>query len=225
MKLTAKLSKYIDHTLLKPEATSAQIIQLCKEAVENQFFAVCVNSSYVKLCAERLKNSEIKIASVIGFPLGAMDKKSKVFETQEAVKNGADEIDMVIHVGAMKEKNYTYLQDDIAEVVHAANGKKVKVILETVLLTNEEKRIACDLALKAKAHFIKTCTGFGGGGATLEDIQLMKSVVGSQMEIKASGGVKTQEFALQLLAAGATRLGTSSGIALISNKSIQAGSY
>jgi deoxyribose-phosphate aldolase len=219
------LSRYIDHTILKPETTSDQVIQICKEAIENNFFAVCVNSSYVPLCAQQLKNTTVKIASVVGFPLGVLDTASKAYETALAIKNGATEIDMVIHVGALKEKNYKYVQDDITAIVAAAAGNKVKVILETALLTDEEKKIACELALKAKAHFVKTCTGFGGGGATVEDIQLMKSVVGSQMEIKASGGVKTAAFAQDLIAAGATRLGTSSGIALIENKTVQPGTY
>lgn len=219
------LSRYIDHTILKPETTSDQVIQICKEAIENNFFAVCVNSSYVALCVQHLKNSNVEIASVVGFPLGVLDTTSKAFETAQAIKNGATEIDMVIHVGALKEKNYKYVQDDIAAIVAAAAGRKVKVILETALLTDEEKKIACELSLKAKAHFVKTCTGFGGGGATVADIQLMKSVVGSQMEIKASGGVKTAAFAQDLIVAGASRLGTSSGIALLANKTVQPGTY
>lgn len=219
------LAKYIDHTILKSDVTSTQVIQLCKEAKENNFYAVCVNSSYVALCAQELKSSSVKIASVIGFPLGVCDTASKAFETAQAVKNGATEIDMVIHVGALKEKKYDYVQNDIAEVVKAAAGNKVKVILETALLTDDEKKIACELSLKAKAHFVKTCTGFGGGGATVADIKLMKSVVGSQMEIKASGGIKTPEFAVELIEAGAHRLGTSSGVALIANKTVTPGSY
>lgn len=219
------LAQYIDHTILKPEVTSLQIVQLCQEAKENNFYAVCVNSSYVALCARELKSSSVKIASVIGFPLGASDTASKVFETAQAIKNGATEIDMVIHVGALKEKNFAYVQNDIAEVVKAAAGNKVKVILETSLLSDDEKKIACELSLKAKAHFVKTCTGFGGGAATVSDIELMKSVVGKQMEIKASGGIKTSEFAIQLIEAGAHRLGTSSGVALIANKSATPRSY
>lgn len=219
------LAKYIDHTILKSDVTSQQIIQLCKEARDHHFYAVCVNSSYVNLCATELVNSSIKIASVVGFPLGVCSTTSKAFETSEAIKNGATEIDMVIHVGALKEKNYAYVQNDISEVVKAAAGHKVKVILETALLTDDEKKIACELSLKAQAHFVKTCTGFGGGGATVSDILLMKSIVGKQMEIKASGGIKTSEFATELIEAGAHRLGTSSGIALITNKTVNAGSY
>lgn len=220
-----ELAQYIDHTLLKPEETSAQILQLCQEAVKNKFFAVCVNSCYVAICVEQLKNSAVKVASVVGFPLGVMDIVSKSFETATAIKNGAQEIDMVIHVGALKEKNYTYVEKDIAEVVQAAQGNKVKVILETALLNDEEKKRACDLSLKAGAHFIKTCTGFGGGGATVADIQLIKSVVGTQMEIKASGGIKNYAFALDLIQAGATRLGTSAGVALINQQTIKPGGY
>ena len=219
------LAKYIDHTVLKPETTSQQIIQLCREARENNFYAVCVNSSYVSLCSHELDSSSVKIASVVGFPLGACDTETKAFETALGIKNGATEIDMVIHIGALKEKKYDYVQNDIAEVVKAAAGNKVKVILETALLTDDEKKIACELSLKAKAHFVKTCTGFGGGAATVADIKLMKSIVGTQMEIKASGGIKTPEFAIELIEAGAHRLGTSSGVALIANKDVNPGSY
>ncbi len=220
-----KLSKYIDHTLLKPDATSAQIIQLCAEARENDFYAVCVNSSYVSLCREHLQNSSVKIASVVGFPLGVMDTDSKAFEAARATKNGATEIDMMVHIGSLKEKNYTYFESDIAAVVSAAANHKVKVIIETALLTNDEKKKACELSLRAKAHFVKTCTGFGGGGATIQDIQLMKATVGSQMEIKASGGIKSYEYAMELINVGATRLGTSSGVALIRHQAAQPGSY
>lgn len=222
------LAKYIDHTLLKADATSANIIQLCKEAFEHQFYAVCVNSSFVKLASEQInqfKTSSLQVASVVGFPLGVLDTTSKAFETSQAIKNGATEIDMVIHIGALKEKNYGYVQEDIYQVVQAAQGHKVKVILETALLTDDEKKKACELSLKAKAHFVKTCTGFGGGGATVSDILLMKSIVGNELEIKASGGIKTSEFAIQLIQAGANRLGTSSGIALIQNLKINSESY
>lgn len=220
-----ELSKYIDHTLLKPEATSNQILQFCKEAVENKFFAVCVNSSQINLCAQELKNTSVKIASVIGFPLGAMDIASKAFETANAVKNGADEVDMVIHLGALKEKNFKYVENDISEVVKAAGDHIVKVILETGLLSDLEKKIVCELSLNAGAHFVKTCTGFTGGGATVADIKLMKSVVGSNMEVKASGGIKNYSSALALIEAGATRLGTSSGVALVRGQNIQPGDY
>jgi deoxyribose-phosphate aldolase len=208
------LNSYIDHTLLKPEATKAQIEKLCAEAIEHKFFSVCVNSSYVPLCAKLLKGSSVKVCAVVGFPLGAMDTGSKAFETKKAVENGAAEVDMVIHVGALKDHDMHYLKNDIAAVVSAAGGNKVKVIIETSLLTNDEKVLACQASLDAKAHFVKTSTGFNGGGATIEDIELMKNVVGGHMEIKASGGIKTAEQANQLIKAGATRLGTSSGIAL-----------
>lgn len=219
------LSKFIDHTLLKPEVTSDQIMQHCQEAVDHQFFAVCVNSSYVSLCSQHLKNSSVKIATVIGFPLGNMDTASKYFETATAIKNGAHEIDMVIHIGALKERNYAYVENDIAEVVRAAAGNKVKVIIETSLLTDDEKKKASELSLKAQAHFVKTCTGFSGGGATVADIKLIKSIVGSKMEIKASGGIKTYTSAVELISVGATRLGTSAGIALIKHQTVQPGSY
>lgn len=219
------LSKYIDHTLLKPDTTTLQIKTLCEEAIQNQFYAVCVNSSWIPLCSSILNGSKVKIASVVGFPLGVLSTKAKGFETADAVKMGAEEIDMVIHIGQLKDKNFSYVENDIREVVKAAEGKSVKVILETTMLSQEEKKIACELSLNAKAHFVKTCTGFGGGGATVEDIQLMKSIVKDQMEIKASGGIKTAEFALQLIQAGATRLGTSSGVALVQNLKINPGSY
>lgn len=219
------INNYIDHTLLKADANLAQIKQLCDEAVQHKFFAVCVNSSYVSTCKDLLKNSSVKIASVVGFPLGTMDTTSKAFETAQAIKNGADEIDMVIHIGALKDQRFDYVQEDIAAVVQAANGRVVKVILETSMLTNEEKKKACELSLNAGAHFVKTSTGFGGGGATLEDIELMKSVVQNKAQIKASGGVKTYDFAEKLIKAGATRLGTSSGVALVTGQTVPKEGY
>jgi deoxyribose-phosphate aldolase len=210
-----QLSHYIDHTLLKPEATLAQINALCKEAVEHGFFSVCVNSSYAKTCYDLLKNTPVKVCCVVGFPLGAMDTESKAFETQNAVKNGATEIDMVIHVGAVKDRRQDYVTADIAAVVAAAKGNTVKVIIETALLTDDEKKLACQWALDAKAHFVKTSTGFVNGGATVEDIRIMKKVVGDNMQIKASGGIKSLHAAEALIQAGASRLGTSSGVSLI----------
>lgn len=218
-----QLSRYIDHTFLKPDANQAQIEKLCKESIEHQFFSVCVNSSYVSLCAEILKGSDVSVCSVIGFPLGACDTETKSFETTQAIKNGASEIDMVIHIGKLKDKKYDEVEADIRAVVLAARGKKVKVIIETALLTEEEKIAACKASLNANAHFVKTCTGFSGGGATVEDIALMKSVVGDKMEIKASGGIKDTATAKALLEAGATRLGTSSGVALVQGFASQGG--
>ncbi|WMM23369.1 deoxyribose-phosphate aldolase [Tissierella sp. MB52-C2] len=203
----------IDHTILKPEATIDMITTLCEEAMEYNFAAVCVNPYYVKVCKEILKDSKVKVATVIGFPLGANTKEVKVFETIDAIKNGADEIDMVINVGALKHKEYEIVKEDIKSVVDAAKGKAiVKVIIETCLLTEEEKVKACELSMEVGADFVKTSTGFSTGGATIEDVKLMKSIVGDKLEVKASGGVRDLESAKQMVEAGATRLGTSSGV-------------
>lgn len=218
-----QLNKFIDHTLLKPEAQSAQIEKLCKEAIEHKFFSVCVNTSYIKQCAELLRGSDVKVCCVVGFPLGAMDTASKAFETRTAITNGAQEIDMVVQIGALKDRRMDYVRDDIKAVVQAAGGAKVKVIIETSLINDEEKALACKAALEAGAHFVKTSTGFAGGGATVEDVKLMKSIVGDKMEVKASGGVKNSEQAFALIAAGATRLGTSSGVALVQGQQSQGG--
>lgn len=218
-----QLNKFIDHTLLKPEAQSAQIEKLCKEAIEHKFFSVCVNTSYVKQCAELLRDSDVKVCCVVGFPLGAMDTASKAFETRTAIANGAQEIDMVVQIGALKDHRMDYVRDDIKAVVQAAAGVKVKVIIETSLINDEEKTLACKAALDAGAHFVKTSTGFAGGGATVEDVKLMKSIVGDKMEVKASGGVKNSEQAFALISAGATRLGTSSGVALVQGQQSQGG--
>ena len=206
----------IDHTLLKPEATREMIKVLCEEALEYKFGAICVNPYHVKYCKEILKDSEVKIATVVGFPLGANTKEVKALETLDAIKNGADEIDMVINIGAMKDKNFNLVKDDIVAVVEAAKSKAiVKVIIETCLLNEEEKRKACELSMEAGADFVKTSTGFSTGGATLEDVKLMKSVVGDKLQIKASGGVKDLKTAKEMIEAGATRLGTSSGVKII----------
>ncbi|QDK47596.1 deoxyribose-phosphate aldolase [Bdellovibrio sp. ZAP7] len=218
-----QLNKYIDHTLLKPEAQSAQIEKLCKEAREHGFFSVCVNTSYVKQCAELLRDSDVKVCCVVGFPLGAMDSASKAFETRTAITNGAGEIDMVVQIGALKDRRLDYVRDDIKAVVQAAPGIKVKVIIETSLINDEEKVLACKAAMEAGAAFVKTSTGFAGGGATVEDVKLMKSVVGDKLEVKASGGVKNAEQAIALIQAGATRLGTSSGVALVQGQQSQGG--
>lgn len=213
--VSEEMASYIDHTLLKPEATAKDIIKLCREAVENRFYSVCVNPSYVKLVAKELRNSRVKICAVIGFPLGATTTATKAFEAAEAVKAGAEELDMVLHLGALKGGDSRYVRNDIAAVVGAADGRVVKVIIETGLLTDEEKTIACRLAKEAGAHFVKTSTGFGPGGATVADIQLMREAVGLDLGIKASGGVRTPEAARQMIEAGATRIGTSSGIKIV----------
>ncbi|MBU5438197.1 deoxyribose-phosphate aldolase [Tissierella sp. MSJ-40] len=203
----------IDHTILKPEATRSMIETLCKEAREYNFAAVCVNPYHVRFCKELLKGSNVKVATVVGFPLGANTKELKAFETIDAINNGADEIDMVINVGALKDGELNIVKEDIRAVVEAAKDKAiVKVIIETCLLTDEEKRIACRLSMEAGAHFVKTSTGFNTGGATVSDVRLMKEVVGDKLEVKASGGVRDLNAAKEMIEAGATRLGTSSGI-------------
>ena len=217
------LSQYIDHTLLKPEATEAQITQLCQEAKEYNFYSVCVNSMHVPLCKKLLTGSTVKVCSVVGFPLGAMASNAKAYETQLAVEQGADEIDMVLSIGALKDGKLQYVEDDIRSVVQAASGRTVKVILETCLLNNEEKMAACKAAMDAQAHFVKTSTGFSTGGATLEDVKLMKSIVGSLLEVKASGGVKNAQQANDMIAAGASRLGTSSGVTIVNGGQVLGG--
>ena len=213
-----ELCKYIDHTLLKPEATSADIEKLCGEAKEYGFYAVCVNSRYVSLCRQLLSGSGVKIASVIGFPLGAMSTDAKVFETESACRAGADEIDMVISVGALKEGAYDEVKKDIGLVVLAAHeyGAIVKVILETGLLTDEEIVKACELSEAAGAAFVKTSTGFGHGGATVHHVELMRRSVGKNVKVKASGGIRDRETALAMIEAGADRIGASAGIAICS---------
>lgn len=210
------ISSMIDHTILKADATREMVKTLCEEAIEYKFAAVCVNPYHVEYCSELLKNSDVKVATVIGFPLGANTKETKAFETIDSINKGADEVDMVINIGALKDKNYDLVKEDIESVVKAANGNAiVKVIIETSLLTEEEKAKACKLSLEAKADFVKTSTGFSTGGATVEDVKLMKSIVGNNMEIKASGGVRDLDTAKSMIEAGATRLGTSSGIKIV----------
>ncbi len=211
-----ELSRTIDHTLLKPEATLAQIEILCAEARQHHFKAVCVNSGYVKAAAHLLQGSDVLVASVVGFPLGAEISAAKAFETDLAISHGAAEIDMVIRIGALKEKNFALVEADIRAVVKAAGPAPVKVILETGLLETQEIREACKMAEVAGAQFVKTATGFLGRGALLDDIEIMKASCG--LQIKASGGIKTFEQAQAFLKAGATRLGTSSGVALISRR-------
>ncbi|MBN1230803.1 MAG: deoxyribose-phosphate aldolase [Anaerolineales bacterium] len=207
----------IDHTLLKPDATKDQIAQLCYEAKKYGFASVCVNPTHVALCSELLQGTPVKVCTVIGFPLGASSTEVKVFETQTAIKDGAREIDMVINIGALKAGDGTLVARDIAEVVYMAHshGAILKVIIETALLNNDEKVTACLLAKEAGADFVKTSTGFSGGGATVEDIALMRRVVGPGIGVKASGGVRSFEDAKNLVAAGATRLGASAGVKIV----------
>lgn len=213
----AQLAKFIDHTLLKPEATEAQIRQLCAEAKEHGFMSVCVNPYWVPLCAELLQGSAVKVCTVIGFPLGANRTEIKAVEAEDAIDRGAAEVDMVINVGALKSQQYDLVRNDIRAVVEAAAGKAlVKVILETCLLTDEEKVKACQLAKEAGADFVKTSTGFSKGGATVEDVALMRKTVGPDMGVKASGGVRDYASTMAMVAAGATRIGASAGIAILS---------
>ena len=210
------IAKYIDHTLLKPEVTKNDIKKICDEAIEFGFYSVCVNGSNVPFVAEQLSETEIKVTAVVGFPLGAMTTETKVFETTNAIENGANEIDMVINIGALKEGNNELVLKDIQSVVNAANEKAiVKVIIETSLLNKEEKILACQLSKQAGAHFVKTSTGFSTGGATVEDIKLMRETVGPELGVKASGGVRDIKTAQELIAAGATRLGASSSVDIV----------
>jgi len=210
-----EMAKFIDHTLLKPEATEEQITVICKEALENKFASVCINPSQVVLCSKLLKNSGVKVCTVIGFPLGATTTAVKAFEAEEAIKNGAEEVDMVINIGKLKEKEYNYVKNEIMAIVKVAKGKALtKVIIETCLLTDEEKVIACKLAKEAGADFVKTSTGFSTGGATAADIKLMRETVGTELGVKASGGVRTRKDALAMIEAGASRIGASASIAI-----------
>lgn len=211
------IASLIDHTLLKPDATPDQIAQLCYEARKYGFASVCINPAHVKLCADLLRGTKVKVCTVIGFPLGASSPEVKAYETETALRDGATEIDMVINIGALKGQDHTVVARDIQGVVkvgHAA-GAIVKVIIETSLLTDEEKVTACLLAKEAGADYVKTSTGFAGGGATVEDVALMRRVVGPEMGVKASGGVKSFEDAKSLVAAGATRLGASAGVKIV----------
>lgn len=209
------LNKRIDHTLLKPEATEDDIERLCDEAKEFDFFSVCVSPHFVKKAHEFLEGSNVKTISVVGFPSGQTTTPSKVTETKKALQDGASEIDMVLHIGALKNKDYQYVLKDIQSVVQAAHPYYVKVILETCLLSRDEKIIACSLVKAAGAHYVKTSTGFSTGGATVDDIQLMREIVGEDCGVKASGGIKNYEQAESMIKAGASRLGTSSGIEIV----------
>ncbi|GAB6167662.1 deoxyribose-phosphate aldolase [Clostridium carnis] len=213
------LAAMIDHTILKPEATEAEVVKLCNEAIEYKFASVCINPSMVKTAASVLEGSEVKVCTVIGFPLGATTTEVKAFETENTIKNGANEVDMVINVGKLKERDLEYVKNDIKAVVDAAKGKALtKVIIETCLLTDEEKVIACKLSKEAGADFVKTSTGFSTGGATAADIKLMRETVGKELGVKASGGVRSREDALLMIENGATRIGASASIAICEGK-------
>ena len=215
MSTTNELSHYIDHTNLRPEATSSAIRTLCEEALRYQFAAVCVNPHFVGLCAELVRGSDVHVATTIDFPLGAGDLETRVFSTSSAVRKGAHEIDFVINVGMLKEGRRDEILADFKAIVDAAGGATTKVILETCLLTDDEKRIACDLASTAGVSYVKTSTGFGAGGATEHDVRLMRAASAPEVKIKASGGIRTREAALSFIECGADRLGTSAGIRIV----------
>jgi len=217
--MNINIAKMIDHTLLKANATKEQIIKLCEEAKQCDFASVCVNPTWVALAAELLEGTDVKVCTVIGFPLGANAPETKAFETMDAINKGAKEVDMVINIGALKDGNDELVERDIRAVVEAAEGKAlVKVIIETCLLTEEEKVRACQLAVKAGADFVKTSTGFSTGGATVEDVALMRKTVGAKVGVKASGGVRNVDDVKAMIIAGATRIGTSSGVAIVQGK-------
>lgn len=217
MKLSKPLNKYFDHTLLKPEATCEQIDKLCQEAKQYDFYSVCVNTCYVARCTDNLKGTDVKVAAVVGFPLGACTTAAKAFETEEACKDGAAEIDMVLNVGAFKDGRYDYIRDDIYAVVEAAEKYNaiVKVILETCLLSPEEIEEACRLSKEGGAKFVKTSTGFNSGGAKTEDVALMKKTVGDALQVKASGGIRDYDTAMAMIEAGADRIGASASVKIM----------
>ncbi|MEM7344898.1 MAG: deoxyribose-phosphate aldolase [Chloroflexota bacterium] len=215
--VSPQVAHFIDHTLLKPEATIQQVTQLCHEALLHQFASVCVNPSHVKLAAQLLQGSAIKVCTVVGFPLGATSAQSKAFEAKQALQDGATEIDMVINIGALKGGENLLVEQDIAGVVQVSHQQGVicKVIIETALLSDEEKVRACQLAKKAGADFVKTSTGFSSGGATIEDVSLMRQTVGPVVGVKASGGIRNLQDAQRMIEAGATRLGASAGVKIV----------
>lgn len=215
------LAQLIDHTILKPDATREDILKLCHEARDNGFYSVCVNPTWIALCRQELKGTSVKVITVVGFPLGAMTTAAKVFETTEAIELGAEEIDMVLNIGLIKSQNLEAVRTDIAAVVKAAVGRPVKVILETALLTDAEKITACRLSQEAGANYVKTSTGFAKSGATVADIRLMRQTVGAALGVKASGGIKNLAQALELIQAGASRLGASCSVALLEEAKLQ----
>jgi deoxyribose-phosphate aldolase len=224
-KIDAKMAAMIDHTMLKPDATREQLIQICDEAKQYSFATVCVNSANIPLVARQLRGSTVKPIAVVGFPLGAATSQAKAFEAREAIRAGAEEIDMVINIGALKSKDYKTVFEDIKTVVEASKPHKVKVILETSQLNEEEKVISCALSKTAGAAFVKTSTGFGGGGATVKDITLMRRIVGLDMEVKASGGIRTREDAQKMIQAGADRIGASASVAIVTGQDAKKGTY
>lgn len=213
-----KLNKYIDHTLLKPDATKQQIKSLCIDAMTYDFATVCINPCHIEYAKTILKDSTVNITTVVGFPLGASTTEVKAFETKDALKKGATEIDMVANIGAIKDGDWDYVLKDMEAVKAAAPNNTIKCIIENCLLTKDEIKKACELAVQAKIEFVKTSTGFSTGGATFEDVALMKNVVKNQAQVKAAGGVKTYEDALKMIESGATRLGTSGGVAIVQKK-------
>ncbi len=217
-KIDSQLAAMIDHTILKPDATREQLIKVCEEAKQFGFATVCVNSANIPLVARQLAGSSVKPIAVVGFPLGAATSQAKAFEAKEAIRSGALEIDMVINIGALKSKDYKTVFDDIKAVVEASKPHKVKVIIETSQLKDDEKIVACALSKTAGAAFVKTSTGFGGGGATVEDIALMRRIVGTDMEVKASGGIRTKEDAQKMIQAGADRIGASASVAIVTGQ-------
>lgn len=208
-------NKMIDHTVLKADTPLETVKRICDEAMEYGFASVCINPCHVAYCADYLKDSDVNVCTVIGFPLGANTSAVKAFETKDAIANGADEIDMVMNIGALKDKNYDLARDDVKAVVEAANGTLVKVILETCLLTEDEIKKACELCVEAKADYVKTSTGFSTRGATIEDVRIMKEAVHGKAKVKAAGGVRTTEDMVKIVAAGADRIGTSAGCSLV----------
>ena len=208
-------NKMIDHTVLKADTPLETVKRICDEAMEYGFASVCINPCHVAYCADYLKDSDVNVCTVIGFPLGANTSAVKAFETKDAIANGADEIDMVMNIGALKDKNYDLVRDDVKAVVEAANGTLVKVILETCLLTEDEIKKACELCVEAKADYVKTSTGFSTRGDTIEDVRIMKEAVHGKAKVKAAGGVRTPEDMVKIVAAGADRIGTSAGCSLV----------
>lgn len=208
-------SKYFDHTILKADATEKEILNLCDEAKKYNFASVCINPCYIKTCVEKLKGTDIDICTVVGFPLGSMTTEAKLFETEQALKDGATEIDMVINIGKLKDKNYDYIKNEISSLKKVCGDKVLKVIIETCLLTDNEKIKACELSKEAGADFVKTSTGMSKGGATKEDVALMRKVVGEKLGVKASGGIKDLNTANSMIEAGASRIGCSATVSII----------
>ena len=221
--MTIKINKYIDHTLLKADSRKEQIDKLLVEAKEYDFASVCVNPGWVEYCAKELADSDVKVCTVVGFPLGATTSATKAFETKDAIAKGADEIDMVLNIGAVKDGDYQLVEDDIRAVVEASGDKLVKVIIEACLLTDEEKVEACKASVRAGADFVKTSTGFSTGGATIADVRLMRETVGPDIGVKAAGGARSLADAEAFVEAGATRIGTSAGVAIVEGETVNGG--